>query len=332
MTKSGAEPQGNQKKMMQVARLFAPGDLRLLEEPLPAPGAGEELVRVGAVGLCGSDRHWFDEGSIGDARLTRPLVPGHEFAGWTAGGKLVAVDPAIPCEECEYCREGNPNLCNRLRFAGHGRDDGGLREYVAWPSRCLFPLPDSLTPADGAMLEPLGIAIHAVDLGKVRAGMRVGVFGCGPIGLLVMQVARLEGAGEVYITEPLAHRREVALGWGAREWKPDDKVDVAFECAGENGAVEDAIAAARPGGRVILSGIPDDDRTAFQASVARRKGLTLKFVRRMKFTYPRAIRMVKDAQVDVRTLVTHHFPLEKAADGFRVLQKREGIKVMVETV
>ncbi|HEY5119386.1 MAG TPA: zinc-binding dehydrogenase, partial [Anaerolineales bacterium] len=246
--------------------------------------------------------------------------------------RLVAVDPAIPCMECEYCRGGNPNLCNQLRFAGYGREDGGLREYVAWPGRCLNPLPDSLTPADGAMLEPLGVAIHAVDLGKVRAGMRIGVFGCGTIGLLVMQVARLEGAGEVYVTEPLAHRREVALGWGAREWTPDDKVNVAFECAGENDAVEDAIAAARPGGRVILSGIPDDDRTAFQASVARRKGLTLKFVRRMKFTYPRAIRMVADGQVDVRTLVTHRFPLARAADAFRVLQKREGIKVMVETV
>jgi L-iditol 2-dehydrogenase len=329
MTKSGSEPRGNNKKMMHVARLFAPGDLRLLEEPLPNPGAGEELVRVGVVGLCGSDRHGFDGGASGGARLPHPLLPGHEFAGWTAAGKLVAVDPAIPCTECEFCREGNPNLCNRLRFAGYGQEDGGLREYVAWPSRCLNLLPDSLTPADGAMLEPLGIAIHAVDLGKVSAGMRVGVFGCGPIGLLVMQVARLAGASEVYITEPLAHRREAALGWGAREWTPDDKVHVAFECAGENGAVEDAIAAARPGGRVILSGIPDEDRTAFQASVARRKGLTLKFVRRMKFTYPRAIQLVNSGKVDVRSLVSHEFPIEQAQHAFSLAQRREGFKVII---
>jgi L-iditol 2-dehydrogenase len=160
--------------------------------------------------------------------------------------------------------------------------------------------------------------------------MRVGVFGCGPIGLLVMQVARLAGASELLITEPLAHRRAMAFGWGAREWKAGAEVDVAFECAGENAAVEDAVEAVRPGGRVILGGIPDDDRTAFSASVARRKGLTIKIVRRMKFTYPRAIQMVADGQVDVRSLVTHRFPLEKAADAFGVLQRREGIKVIVE--
>jgi L-iditol 2-dehydrogenase len=317
---------------MRVARLHAAGDVRLHEEAVPVPGAGEELVRIGAVGLCGSDRHWFAQGGIGDARLTQPVVPGHEFAGWTAEGKLVAVDPAIPCEACEFCREGSPNLCSQLRFAGHGREDGALREVIAWPSRCLFPLPESFTAADGAMLEPLGVAIHTVDLGKVRAGMRVGVFGCGPIGLLVMQVALLAGASEARITEPLAHRRAAALARGAREWKPGDEVDVAFECAGENAAVEDAIDAVRPGGRVVLGGIPDDDRTAFQASVARRKGLTIKLVRRMKHTYPRAIQLVADGLVDVRTLVTHRFPLERTADAFGVLEKREGMKVIVEPV
>jgi L-iditol 2-dehydrogenase len=318
------------KERMRVVRLHAAGDVRLHKEPLPVPQAGEELVRISAVGLCGSDIHWFREGGIGDARLTRPLVPGHESAGTTAAGRTVAVDPAVPCEACEFCREGNPNLCRALRFAGHGREDGALREWIAWPSRCLFSLPDSLSPADGAMLEPLGVAIHAVDLGKVRAGMRVGVFGCGPIGLLVMQVARNEGASEVLVTEPLAHRRRVALGWGAREWKKGDEVEIAFECAGENGAVEDAIAAARPGGRVVLAGIPDDDRTSFCASTARRKGLTIKLVRRMKHTYPRAIRLVADGLVDVRSLVTHRFPLEKTAEAFEVLQKREGLKVIVE--
>jgi L-iditol 2-dehydrogenase len=321
---------GNGRKTMRVARLYAPGDIRLLEEPLPVCGAGEELVRVGAVGLCGSDRHWFRGGGIGDARLTQPLVPGHEFAGWTGAGKLVAVDPAIPCAACEFCRGGNPNLCGDLRFAGHGREDGALREAIAWPSRCLFPLPESLTAADGAMLEPLGVAIHAVDLGKLRAGMRVGVFGCGPIGLLVLQVALLAGASEVMVTEPLAHRRAAAFARGARAWQPGDEVDVAFECAGGNAAVEDAVAAVRPGGRVVLAGIPDDDRTAFQASVARRKGLTIKLVRRMKHTYPRAIRLVAEGLVDVRSLVTHRFPLDRTAEAFGVLERREGMKVIVE--
>jgi L-iditol 2-dehydrogenase len=332
MMKSDEKTPVAKQGLMRVARLHAAGDVRWYEEPVPVPAPGEELVRVGAVGLCGSDRHWFREGGIGDTRLSQPIVPGHEFAGWTAEGNPVAVDPAIPCEACEFCREGNPNLCSKLRFAGHGSEDGALREVVAWPSRCLFPLPESFTAADGAMLEPLGVAIHAVDLGKVRVGMRVGVFGCGPIGLLVMQVALLAGASEVLVTEPLAHRRAAALARGASEWKPGDEVDVVFECAGENAAVEDAVAAVRPGGRVILGGIPDDDRTAFQASVARRKGLTIKLVRRMKHTYPRAIRLVAEGLVDVRTLVTHRFPLERTAEAFGVLERREGLKVIVEPV
>ncbi len=314
---------------MKVARLHSAGDVRLHDEPTPTPGPGETLVRVTAVGLCGSDLHWFSEAGIGDARVSRPLVLGHEFAGVTETGQRVAVDPAIPCEACEFCREGHPNLCTALHFAGHGTDDGGLREALAWPIRCLHPIPDSLSDADGAMLEPLGVALHAVDLGKLRAGMRVGVFGCGPIGLLLLQVARAAGATEVLVTEPLAYRLDAARRWGAEEWKPGQEVDVAFECAGENDAVEDAVAAAKPGGRVILVGIPADDRTTFSASVARRKGLTLKLSRRMKHMYPRAIRLVESGRVDVRSLVTHCFPLEKITEAFAAAQRREGLKVVV---
>ena len=315
---------------MKVARLHSVGDVRLHDEPAPSPGPDETLVRVTAVGLCGSDLHWFGEAGIGDARLARPLVLGHEFAGVTEAGQRVAVDPAIPCEQCEYCREGNPNLCTALYFAGQSADDGGLREWLAWPTRCLFPIPDSLSDADGAMLEPLGVAIHAVDLGKIRTGTRVGIFGCGPIGLLVIQVAQAAGATDVFVTEPLAHRLDAARRLGATEWTPGQEVEVAFECAGENGAVENAIVATRPGGRVILVGISGNDRTTFSASVARRKGLTLKLSRRMKHTYPRAVRLVESGRVDVRSLVTHRFPLEKVADAFDVAVRRTGLKVVVE--
>ena len=314
---------------MNVVRLHSVGDLRLHDEAVPAPGPDEALVRVTAVGLCGSDLHWFGEAGIGDARLAKPLVLGHEFAGVTEAGQRVAVDPAVPCGACNFCQEGNPNLCAALRFAGHGREDGALREWMTWPARCLFPVPDSLSDADGALLEPLGVALHAVDLGKIRAGMRVGVFGCGPLGLLVLQVARVAGAAEVLVTEPLAHRLAAAQRLGAKEWLPGQEVDVAFECAGENGAVEDALAAVRPGGRVVLVGIPGDDRTTFTASVARRKGLTLKLSRRMKHTYPRAIRLVAEGLVDVRSLVTHRFPLEKTLEAFGVAGRREGLKVIV---
>jgi len=289
---------------MKVIRLHAPGDLRTHDEPRPELQPGEALVRVGAVGICGSDLHWFGEAGIGDARLQKPLVLGHEFAGVVAAGpqlgRRVAVDPAIPCGTCEYCRQGNPNLCEHIRFAGHGSEDGALREFIAWPEACLFPLPDSLSDADGVMLEPLGVAIHAVDLAHIQVGMSVGVFGCGPIGLLILQLARLAGAAKVYVTEPLAHRMEAALRLGAEAWQAGQRVDVAFEVAGQNQAVETAVAAVKPGGLIMLAGIPADDSTSLSASTARRKGLTLKLVRRMKFTYPRAIQLVRNGQVEVR--------------------------------
>jgi len=315
---------------MKVARLHGVSDVRLHEEDLPATAGGETLVKVTAVGLCGSDLHWFSEAGIGDARLARPLVLGHEFAGVTASGQRVAIDPAIPCGVCELCREGNPNLCLSVRFAGHGATDGALREEMSWPDECLFPIPDSLSAIDGAMLEPLGVAIHAVDLGKLKAGVRVGVFGCGPIGLLTLQVARAAGAAEIYVTEPLPHRLDAAQELGAKVWKEGQAVDVAFECAGENAAVDDAFSAVKPGGRVILVGIPADDRTSFSASVARRKGLTIKLARRMKHTYPRAIRLVESGRVDVRSLVSHRFPLDKVAEAFATAQRRDGLKVVVE--
>ena len=323
--RGGSEPADT----MKVARIHAVGEVRLHSEPAPLPAPGEELVNVTAVGLCGSDLHWYSEGAIGDARLTRPLVLGHEFAGVTAAGQLVAVDPALPCYACEYCEAGHPNLCSDLRFAGHDQTDGGLRQQMAWPPRALFPLPPAFNALDGAMLEPLGVAIHAVDLGHLKPGMRVGVFGCGPIGLLVLQVARAAGATDILVTEPLAHRRAAAEQFGAVPWE-GQPVDVAFECAGFAGAIDDAFAAARPGGKVILVGIPDDDRTSFNASQARRKGLTIKLSRRMKHTYPRAIRLVEQGLVNVRGLVTHRYPLEDITTAFAVAQRREGLKVVVE--
>jgi L-iditol 2-dehydrogenase len=180
------------------------------------------------------------------------------------------------------------------------------------------------------MLEPLGVALHAVDLAKPKVGARVGVFGCGPIGLLVLQVVTAAGASEVLVTDPLAHRLEAARRFGARPWDGRQAVDVVLECAGTNAAVDDALTAVRPGGRIVLVGIPDDDRTLIGSATARRKGLTVKWARRMKHTYPRAIRLVESGKVDVRSIVTHRFPLARVAEAFATAQRREGLKVIVE--
>jgi L-iditol 2-dehydrogenase len=325
---------------MTAARLHGVRDIRTHTEAVPATAAGEELVRITAVGLCGSDLHWFTEAGIGDARLTRPLVPGHEFAGVIAGGPRdgmpVAVDPALPCRQCDMCLEGYRNLCPDVVFAGHGCQDGGLQQYLAWPSWALHPLPAGMTAVDGAMLEPLGVALHALDLGHIRIGATVAVIGAGPIGLLLVQAARRAGATRVAVVEPLAHRRAAALRVGADavlnvdEAADDIGANAVFELAGTDAAVETAMRAARPGARVVLGGIPDGDRTSFQASLARRKGLTLALVRRMNEAYPRAIRLVEQGLVDVSSIVTHRYPMERAAEAFAVAADRQGLKVIIE--
>jgi L-iditol 2-dehydrogenase len=327
---------------MRVARLHGMRDVRLSDEPTPEPGAGECLVRVEAVGICGSDLHWFEEGAIGDARLAAPLVVGHEFAGVVEEGPLagrrVAVDPAIPCERCDLCREGHPNLCTQVRFAGHGSWDGALRQYLSWPTHRLHPLPDSLDGVAGALLEPLGVAIHAVDLGHVDVAARVAIVGCGPIGLLLAQVCAAAGATVALAVDPLEHRRAAASRAGAETviapgeldaWEGPE-VDVAFEAAGTDEAVDLALRVARPGARIVLAGIPSGDQTTFSASIARRKGLTLVLVRRMKEVYPRALRLAEAGAVDLQSLVTHRFPLDRAPEAFEVAVAREGLKVVVE--
>jgi L-iditol 2-dehydrogenase len=297
-----------------------------------------------AVGVCGSDLHWFDEGAIGDVRLTRPLVLGHELAGVTEEGRPVAVDPLVGCLECPPCLGGDPNLCLAVRFAGSVPVDGGLREWMAWPSRCLVPLPAGFSASDGAMLEPLGIVLHALDLAHLRPGVSVGVFGCGPIGLLALQVARAGGAWPLYATERTdrPHRVEAARALGATVFAADGGearrlvdaaggrgVDIALEAAGQAEAIDAAVESARAGGRVVIVGISSDPRTSFDASASRRKGLTILVSRRARHIYPRAIRLVQSGLVDVRQPVTHRFPLEDAPAAFALALRREGVKVMI---
>lgn len=328
---------------MRVARLYGTGDIRVTEEPEPAagpgPAAGDALVRVSAVGICGSDLHWWTEGAIGDATLSRPLVLGHEGAGVVAAGprrgERVAIDPAIVCEACRACRSGYRNLCYNIRFAGHGETDGMMRELMPWPARLLHPLPDQVSDAAGAMLEPLGVALHALDLGHVPFGGRVAVLGCGPIGLLLLQVLRAAGVAAVTAVEPLKHRREAAARYGADEVTDPAAsmtgygADVAFEVAGTDEAVRLAMESVRPGGRVVLVGIPDRDVTSFPASLARRKGLTIAMVRRMNDVYPRAIGLAARGAVALDPLVSRRAGLGDAVTAFAAAQRRLGLKVLI---
>jgi L-iditol 2-dehydrogenase len=314
---------------------------------MPSADGPDALVRVTAVGICGSDLHWWDEGAIGDAKLTHPLVLGHEGAGVIAdgprSGERVAIDPAIPCERCRACRDGYRNLCYRLRFSGHGETDGMMREFMTWPAAQLYPLPDRLSDVDGAMLEPLGVAVHSVDLGHLPFAGSAAVVGCGPIGLLLIGLLKAAGASSVLAIEPLAHRREAAarlgadqvadsgsLGDGLMRELTGHGVDVAFEAAGNDEGVGLAIASVRPGGRVVLAGIPGDDTIRLQASVTRRKGLTIAMVRRMNEVYPRAISLAERGVVDLASVVTSRMGLGEIQAAFGEGARRTGLKVVIE--
>jgi L-iditol 2-dehydrogenase len=332
---------------MKALRLHGPGDLWLADEPAPIPGPGEVLIRVTAVGICGSDLHWYDESAIGDAVLTRPLVLGHEASGVIVdgprAGQRVALDPQIPCGACDTCAAGRGHLCPQVRFLGHSVTDGAMRELLAWPAANLVPLPDGIDDAAGAMLEPLGVGIHALRLARARPGDSVGVFGCGPIGLLLIQLARAAGATTIVATDRLPHRVAAARRLGAIAALVDGGrerdvlldatggrgIDAAIEIAGEDDAIETAIVLARPAGTVVVAGIPAGDSSSIPVSSARRKGLDLRFARRMNRTYPRAIALVLAGKIDVSSLVTHRFDMAEFDAAFRTAARRDGLKVIV---
>lgn len=333
---------------MKSLRFYDINDLRLENADKPAPAPGEIRLRTASVGICGSDIHYYHEGSTDGKKHGHPLILGHEFSAWIdegpEKGQLVAVDPALPCGRCEFCQEGNPNLCTELRFAGSEDTDGALQEYLTWPATALYPLPSGFTTQEGALLEPLGVAIHATRLGQISPGMTVGVFGAGAIGLLTIQMAKLAGASRIFATDRLDQRLGYAQKSGATDVLLADGnesksilaetngrgLDLVFEAAGDDGAaVETSIESSKRGATVVLIGIPSKDETTFSASAARRRGLTIKIVRRMKHTYPTAIRLVSHGQVDLKFLITHEYALSQFQTAFETAAHREGIKVII---
>ena len=346
MSKGPVNRRGTRRPAMLAARLHGPADLRIERVPRPGPPANAEaLLRVKVTGICGSDLHSYQDARIGDCVVTSPLILGHEFAGVVektgpgaldgnqqplAPGTRVAVDPAVPCYRCDLCQEGHPNLCRQMRFCSNHPYDGSLCEWMLMPARCCFPLPEAMSDAEGALLEPLGVGIHAVDLAKLRVGHSVAILGAGCIGLCILQVARLAGADPVFVTDKFPWRLKLAEQLGAIAIRCDQEnpvarveretsgrgVDAAIEAAWADHSVQQAVEMTRPGGRVVLVGIPSNDRLAMKHSTPRRKGLTLKLCRRMKHTYPRALRLTGSGRVNLRGMVSHRFPLSRADEAF----------------
>ena len=328
--------------MSRALFLHAARDARVSPYNLREGRPGETLIEVAAVGLCGSDLHYYKDGGIGSATIKEPFVPGHEFGGWLTEdladrelprGALVAVDPNHACGRCEQCRAGHENLCPNVKFIGAPPHDGALTDRIWVDRQLIVPVPPTFSPAEVVMLEPLGVAIHAVDLAKPRCLERVTVLGCGPIGLLILQVLKVAGAGEVLAVDPQAHRRDLAAWLGADAVAPDLGglvemtgglgTSLVVEATNSPDGFRDAVRAARIGGRLVLVGIPDGDLYTLPAADARRRGLTVKFSRRMGHVYARAITLVQQNRVDVHSLVTDEIDLDETPDALRRLAANE---------
>lgn len=346
---------------MLAAKLHAAEDIRVETiSDTPGPPPHHVQIKVGTVGVCGSDLHTYKDGRIGDTTVSSPIILGHEFSGVVTQigegafdahgnllkeGQLVAVDPAVPCWRCEVCERGDPNLCPNHYFYGLFPEDGALQEFMNVDARSCFPVPDGMNSAVATLLEPLGVAIHALDLGKVKLADTVAVIGCGPIGLKTIKLAKLAGAHRVFGFDLHDWRAKAALEWGAddafclSDGDPVDFLnkatggtgaDVVFEVAWADQSVQQAADMAALGARVVLVGIPEDDRLSLQHSTARRKGLSLILARRMKHTYPRAIKLAE--MLELERLVTHTFPLKETPAAYAATASYEQglIKTMIE--
>lgn len=324
--------------MNRAAYIHGVRDVRIGEMEFPKVVPGSVLLDVSAVGICGSDLHYYKDGGIGGAVINQPFIPGHEFSARVCSdveslgllrGQLVAVDPATPCRQCEWCFKGYHNLCPSVVFLGAPPYNGALASQISAPSDSLFALPQGMSAEQGAMLEPLGVCIHAVDLAQPRLLEKVAVVGCGPIGLGIVQLLKSSGVGDIIAIDPQVHRIALASDLGASHVgnSIDAVLDhteglgchLVIEASNSPQGLSDAIKASRIGARLIMVGIPDGDTyTNIQASEARRRALTLKFSRRMGDVYPRAIELVSQKKVNVDLLVSHQFNLDDVPDAFRM--------------
>jgi len=323
---------------------FGPRDMRMVEVEVPAPTPVEALIRIESTGVCGSDMHYYVEGRIGNTVITEPLILGHEYAGIVEAvgpeadpalvGKRVAVEPGIPCLRCEYCLKGHYNVCPRLQFPGGPPHDGALCEHIAVHAAFCFPVPEVISPAEAAMIEPLAVALHTIELANLKPGETVAILGLGPIGLLTAQVAKVAGARTVVGTDLLEYRVNRSKRFGvdtAVDVSQLDTVsavldatggrgvDVAIDCARSAETPDLACRVARPAGRCVLTGISGEEYGRFPVDIARRKELTITWCRRFRFNFPTAIDLVATGRVDVKSLITHSFPLEKARDAFELV-------------
>ncbi|MBC7325740.1 MAG: NAD(P)-dependent alcohol dehydrogenase, partial [Moorella sp. (in: Bacteria)] len=320
---------------MKAAFLKEPGVITIEEVKKPSPGPGEVLVKIRSVGVCGSDVHYYRHGRIGSYVVQKPLILGHECSGEVVElgpgvktlevGDRVALEPGIPCRKCRFCKTGRYNLCPDVVFMATPPVDGAFVEFVAFPEDFAFRLPDNVSFDEGALIEPLAVGIYSMERAGVEPGESVVILGAGPIGLLTLQAARAYGANPVVITDASAFRLSVARSLGAdlavnvSEEKAiaaileylGAEADVVVEAAGAPAAIQETWKLVRRGGRVVFIGLPAQDIVGYSFAELSRKELDILGIFRYANVYPRAIHMVARGIINLKALITHHFPLEE---------------------
>lgn len=333
-------------------------------DDLPEPritGSHDVLVRVGAVGVCGSDLHYYTQGGIGGQRIAYPETIGHECAGTVVEtgtsvtrvkpGDRVAIDPLMPCGRCDQCLSGRTHTCRYQKFLGcPGQASGALAELLVVPEGCCYPVPPSMSMEQAVMVEPFSISLYAARMAGIKKAMhpapKIAILGAGPIGLCVLLACLAATPCTVYVTEPIADRRRMAIQCGAA-WAESPietdivaaiqsqaplGIDFAFECAGEQSTLDQAVQVLKPGGALLIVGIPEVERVSFNAHELRRKEISIWSVRRQNECTAAAIEMIANGKVDVSPLITHRFSLCSAQAAFDlVVGYGDGvIKTMIE--
>ena len=335
-------------KTNRTLRLHAPHDLRFHDDDRPVPARGEVLLEILSVGICRSDLDYYHDGRIGDQVVTAPIVLGHEFSARAIEvgegadpsliGQRVAVEPAVCCTQCEWCLRGDTNLCPTVRFCGTPPIDGAMRRWMAYPAAFMAVLPPQISDDAGAVLEPLAIGVHALDLARPRLEQTAAIVGAGPVGLSILQAARAAGVGRLIVLDRLQWRLDLAVALGAGEVinvERDDPVaamdgltggrraDLVFEAGGTDESPGLAVQLAAPAGKVFLVGIPLGNKTVFSASYSRRRGLTVYIVRRSRNTLHRALAMLLRGALDAERMVSHRFPFAQAERAFSMAHSYE---------
>jgi L-iditol 2-dehydrogenase len=327
---------------MNVAELVGLKTFRISEQELAEPGPGEVQVRVAAIGVCGSDMHSFVEGGVGDVKCAYPMVLGHEPAGevlktgagvtGVRAGDHVALEPAIVCYHCEFCRSGRYNLCANMRFMSSPREPGFFRDRVNIPANNLIPLPRHVGLREGTLVEPLAVVLHSMHFASVRPGETAVVFGAGPIGLLTIAALKLAGAGRVWAVEPVAHRREMAKAIDADAVLDTSDpvseilhgtshrgVDIAFDCAAKASTVNQCLAVLASAGRLIYTAIPVEIEVPLNMPAMRKKEITFFNVRRSNHEFNQARDLLAEHLNRFAPVLTHQRPLDQIQQAFELV-------------